>query len=263
VRIVVTVKDVPDISGARQLGADGRLVRDDGDSTLNELDENAVQAAVDLRAATGGEVVVLSIGPSQAVSAVRRALQLGADRGVLVSDETLAGLDAPATGVALAAAIAADGGADLVLCGMSATDGMTSVVPGALAAALGVPAVTLAAALEVTDGRVMVRRELADVTERVEVDLPAVVSVSDQVNEPAVPGFKAILGARKKPVERLDAAALAPGLAALGLAAADLTARTRVVDTHLRPPRTDQVLVDDDGTAGATLAAWLVDRHLV
>jgi electron transfer flavoprotein beta subunit len=264
VRIVVTVKNVPDVSVARALGADGRLVRDQGDDTLNELDENAVQAAVDVARACGGEVVAVSLGSAQAVSAVRHALQLGADRGVLVSDDALAGADALATATALAAAVVADGPVpDLVVCGASATDGLTGLVPDALAARLGVPAVTEVADLTVADGRVVARRDLAGVTEQVEVPLPAVVSVTDALNEPSVPGFKAIFAAKKKPVARVGADDLARGLATLGLDASALASRTRVVTAQPSPPRTDQVIVEDDGTAAQALAAWLVDRRLV
>lgn len=265
-RIVVTVKDVPDVSATRRLGADGRLVRERADSTLNELDENAVQAAVDVARALGGEVVAVSMGPEQSLGAVRHALQLGADRGVLVTADALAGADALATATALAAAVVADGGGtpDLVLCGMSATDGLTGLVPGALAAVLGVSAVTSVARLEVVGGALVAYREpTIGVTERIEVPTPAVVSVTDAVNEPSVPGFKAILGAKKRPVARFGPDDLARGLAALGLDAEALASRTRVVHAGPRPERTDQVIVSDDGTAAAALATWLVDRHLV
>lgn len=273
-RIVVTVKNVPDVSVARALGADGRLVRDRGDDTLNELDENAVQAAVDLARACGGEVVAVSVGPAQSLSTVRHALQLGADRGVLISDDVLAGADALVTATALAAAVAADGldhGGeplpDLVVCGMSTTDGMTGLVPGALAVRLGITAVTAVASLDLdgaADGRIVARREPSiGVTEQIDVPQPAVVSVTDTVNEPTVPGFRAMLAAKKKPVARFGPDDLARGLAVLGLDAAALVSRTRVVDARPRPARDDRVIVDDDGTAAEALAAWLVDRHLV
>lgn len=260
---MVTVKDVPDVQSDRGLGADRRLVRDGGDNSLNELDENAVQAAVDLAAQNSGEVVAISIGAAQALDAVRRALQLGANRGVLVSDDRLAGLDAIGTATALAAVIAAEGNVDLVLCGMASTDGLTATVPAAIAALLGIPALTLVEELSVDHGQVYGRRELEDLTEQISVPLPALVSVTDAVNEPEVPGFRAILGARKKPVARWDLDALAPGLSALGLDTAALGSRTRLVEAAPTPPRTDRVLVEDDGTAATTLATWLIDRHLV
>ncbi|MBU4215209.1 MAG: electron transfer flavoprotein subunit beta [Actinobacteria bacterium] len=262
-KIVVAVKHVPDVQSTRMLGADGRLRRDGGDGTLNELDENAVEAAVQIAAATSGEVVALSVGPADAHDAVRRALQLGASRGVVVSDERLVGLDALGTAAVLAAAVTVEGGVDLVLTGMASTDGLTSVVPTALAAYLRLPALALAAHVDVADGTVHVRRELDHAVEELSAPLPAVVSVTDAANEPSFPGFRAIMAARKKPVQELGLDEVVPGLTSLGLDPSMLGGRTRVLHAEPQQPRTDRVLVTDDGDAGVRLAAWLVDQRLV
>jgi electron transfer flavoprotein beta subunit len=264
VRIVVVVKHVPDIQAERALTPDGRMDRSQGDGTLNELDENAVEAALTLREQAGGEVVAVTVGPDEAVDAVRRALQMGADAAVHVLDDAIAGSDAFGTAAVLAAAVrrlGADGPVDLVVAGMAALDGLTSLVPAALAAELGVPALTLATSVELDDDArtVTVRRELDHADEVLAAPLPALLSVSDRANEPRYPNFAGIMAARAKPVTvwSLDDLGVAP--ATVGAAGA----RTRVLTAAPRPPRTEQVLVTDTGDAGVALAAWLVDHKLV
>jgi electron transfer flavoprotein beta subunit len=262
-RIVVCVKHVPDIQSERSLGPDGRVVRDGGDGTLNELDENAVEAALVLAAADkGSEVVALTVGPADAEDAARRALQMGADSAVHVLDDAIAGSDVFGTATVLAAAIRRLGAGrpvDLVVTGMAALDGLTSMLPVALATELDLPALTLAAELTVEGGTVRVRRELDSATEVLSAPLPALVSVTDQANEPRYPNFKGIMAARKKKVEVLALADLGVDPEAVGVAGA----RTQVVDAAARPAREDRVLLADDGTAGVRLAAYLVEQKLV
>jgi electron transfer flavoprotein beta subunit len=267
VRIVVCVKHVPDIQADRALGADGRLVRDGGDGTVNEVDENAVEAAVVLaeqvRDAGGeAEVVVVTVGPDDAQDAVRRGLQLGADAAVHVVDDAVAGSDVFGTVAVLAAAvrrIGADVPVDLVVTGMAGLDGLTSLVPAALAATLDLPQLTLAAEVTLADGEVTVRRDLDHATEVLAAPLPALVSVTDRANQPRYPNFQRIMAARKTPVQTLTLADLEVDPGAVGAAGA----RTEVLEAAPRPPRTDRVLVSDDGEAGTRLAAWLVERDLV
>lgn len=261
VRIVVCVKHVPDIQSERALGPDGRTVRDGGDGTLNELDENALEAALVLAESEGGEVVVLTVGPADAEDAVRKGLQMGADEAVHVLDDAIAGSDALGTARVLAAAVAHVGAAapvDLVVTGMAGLDGLTSIVPTALAALLDVPALTLGAEVTVQDGRVRVRRNLDHATEVLEAPLPALVSVTDQANEPRYPNFKGIMAARKKPVETLTLADLGLDAGQVGTAGA----RTEVVTAAPRPARENRVLINDTGDAGVRLAAYLVDNQL-
>jgi len=260
-KIVVCVKHVPDLLGDRGF-VDGRVDRSQGDSTLSELDEHAVEAALALVEAAGGEVTVLTVGPDDADEAVRRGLQMGAHHAVHVLDDAIAGSDVFGTALVLAAAIrkvADDGPVDLVITGMAALDGLMSVVPSLLAAHLDLPQATLAAELTVADGLVRVRRDLDHMIEVLEASLPAVVSVTDQANEPRYPSFPGIMAARKIPVTTWS-------LADLDVDAGDVGepgARTTVLEATPRPPRENRVLITDDGDAGTRLAAFLADNHLL
>ena len=262
VRIVVCVKHVPDIQSERALGPDGRVVRDGGDGTLNELDENALEAALALAERSGGTVTALTVGPDDAVDAVRRGLQMGAEDAVHVVDDAIAGSDVVGTARVLAAAIRhldAQEHVDLVVLGMAGLDGLTSLLPTALAELLDLPALPLAAELTVDGSTVRVRRNLDHASEVLEATLPALVSVTDQANEPRYPNFKGIMAARKKPVTTLTLADLEVDPARVGL----LGARTEVLEAAARPPRDNRVLVQDTGDAGVRLAAYLVDNQLV
>ncbi|NCT90668.1 electron transfer flavoprotein subunit beta/FixA family protein [Cellulomonas sp. APG4] len=261
-KIVVCVKHVPDVQGDRGFTDDGTVDRGQGDGTLNELDENAVEAAVQLVEQHGGEVTVLTMGPADAEDAVRRGLQMGAAHAVHVQDDALEGSDAFATASVLAAAvrrIAEDGAVDLVVTGMASLDGLMSVLPSLLAARLDLPQATLAAEVTVDGGVVRVRRELDHATEVLEAPLPALVSVTDQANQPRYPNFKAIMAARKTPVTTWSLADLGLDASEVGAAGA----RTRVLEATPRPPREDRVLITDEGDAGVRIAQYLVENRLV
>ncbi|MBO3724898.1 electron transfer flavoprotein subunit beta/FixA family protein [Actinomyces bowdenii] len=252
-KIVVCIKHVPDLQSERRL-EDGRLVRGEED-VLNELDENAVEAAVGLAEEHDGEVIALTMGPEDAEDGVRRALQMGAERGVVVTDEGLAGADVVTTARTLAAAIERIGEVDLVITGMASLDALTSMLPGALAAALGVPALTLAHEVAVEDSAsVSITRTVGTAREQLRAPLPALVSVTDQANEPRYPNFAAMRAAKKKPVEVWD-------LGELGIApqAREVLAVSR---TSQRPARQAGIIRTDAGQAGRELAAWLVDNSL-
>lgn len=261
-RIVVCVKHVPDLQADRRFTADGRVDRTGGDGTLNELDENAVEAALVLTEAHGGDVTVLTVGPADAEDAVRRGLQMGARHAVHVLDDAIAGSDAFGTALVLAAAIrrlGAEAPVDLVLTGMAALDGLMSVVPSLLAAHLDLPQATLAAEVAVSDGLVRVRRELDHTTEVLEATLPALVSVTDQANEPRYPNFAGIMAARKTPVTTWSLADVGVEPQDVG----DAGARTRVLEAAPRPVREDRVLIADTGDAGLQLAAYLAENRLL
>src|SRR5215218_8089709 len=176
--IVVCVKYVPDATGNRRFEADGTVDRVGVDGLLSELDEYAVEQALQVKervsGGADGEVVVLTVGPEKALDAVKKALQMGADKGVHVLDEAIAGSDALATSLVLAAALGRIEH-DLVVCGLSSTDGAMGVVPAMLAERLGVPGVTLAGAVEEIDAdRVRIRRDGDAASVLVEARLPAV-----------------------------------------------------------------------------------------
>ena len=272
-RIVVCIKHVPDVQSERRI-EDGRLVRGEED-VLNELDENAVEAAVALAEEADGEVIALTMGPEDAEDGVRRALQMGADSGVVVADDDLAGADVVTTARVLAAAIERIGEVDLVVTGMASLDSMTSMLPGAalsgktgavirnkalkrlpgaLAAALDLPAVTLANRLEVDGGAVTVTRTVGTVREVLSAPLPALVSVTDQANEPRYPNFAAMRAAKKKPIDFWDVSELGLQIAEPAVA---------VVDDEARPAREAGIIRTDAGEAGRELAAWLVENKLV
>lgn len=257
---MVCVKHVPDIQADRELGPDHRMVRDGGDGTINELDENALEAAAQIAEALDDvEVVVVTVGPDDAEDAARRGLQLGADAAVHVLDDGIAGSDVFATATVLAAAIRRIGDVDLVLTGMAGLDGLTSLLPAALADLLELPALTLAADLRVEQGEVIVRRDLDHATEVLAAPLPALVSVTDRANEPRYPNFQAIMAARKKPVETLTLADLGVDPVTVG----ESGSRTKVLDAAPRPPRTEQVVVTGGAEQGRQLAAWLIEQGLV
>lgn len=261
-RIVVTVKYVPDINTERGF-EDCRVVRSPAEGTLNELDENALEAALQLVEAAGeGEVVALTVAAPDGDVALRKAFQMGVTRGVRVSDDALAGSDYFGTAAALAAAVRKleeESPVDLVITGMAALDGLGSVVPVLLAAELGRPALHLAKKLAVSDGTVTIVREADDVTEELSAPLPAVVSVTDTANRPRFPNFKLIMAARTREIEAWSAADLGLDPATVGASGA----RTQTVTAAPRPPRPETQLVTDKGDGGVALAEFLLRNDLV
>lgn len=262
-KIVVLVKHVPDAQFDRHLTGPGNTV-DRDESILSELDEYALEAALQLSEARGGakagnEVIALSMGPAGAVNSVKKSLQIGASSGVHLSDDALAGSDAAATSLALAAAIRYLGPVDLVLTGMASTDGETSLVPAQLAERLGVPQVTFASALELNGTTLTARRDGDGRSDTVEASLPALVSVTDQINEPRYPNFKGILAAKKKKITTLALSDIGVDAGQVG-AAGSLTA---VVTAAARPPRTAGTIITDEGDAGIKLVDFLAAQKLL
>jgi electron transfer flavoprotein beta subunit len=248
-KIVVCVKYVPDATGDRRFEADHTVDRAAVDGLLSELDEYAVEQALQLKEKQGGdsEVTVLTVGPERAMDAVRKALQMGADKGIHVTDEAIAGSDALATSLVLAEAVKKVDGWDLVLCGMGSTDGAMGVVPAMLSERLGVPGVTFGSSIEVDGGTVRIRRDGDTATVTAEASLPAVASVTDQSGEARYPSFKGIMAAKKKPVETWSLADLGVDPAQVGLSAS----WTAVETVQERPPRTAGEIVTDEGGSGA------------
>jgi len=262
-RIVVTVKFVPDLQSTRSF-TDGTVTRTADDGTMNELDENAVEAALQLRESLPDgecEVYALTVGGADAVAAVRKALQLGVDHAIHVSDAAIAGSDVFGTATVLAAAvreIEKDGAIDLVITGMAALDGLTSMLPTALAAALDVAQLTLASHIEIADGNATIVRHLPDAHETVTAALPALVSVTDEANKARYPNFKLIMAARAKPVTTWSLSDIGVDPVTVGA----MAARTTVVDASPRPPRENRVVITDKGDGGKQLAAFLIERGL-
>ncbi|HIZ97559.1 MAG TPA: electron transfer flavoprotein subunit beta/FixA family protein [Candidatus Janibacter merdipullorum] len=257
--IVVCVKYVPDAQSERGFNEDTTTDRDGVDGLLSELDEYAVEQALQIAEAGEGEVTVLTIGPADAAEAVKKSLQMGADKGVHISDDAIAGSDAPATSLILAEAIKKIGAPDLVLTGMASTDGTMGVVPAMLAERLGLPQVTMASELTVDGGSATIRRDGDTASETVQASLPALVSVTDQINEPRYPSFKGIMAAKKKPVEEWSLSDLGVDAGQVGLA----NAWTAVESTTKRPPREQGTIVTDEGDGGTKLAEFLTTHKFV
>lgn len=265
-KIVVCVKHVPSEQSHRRL-ENGRIVRGEEDG-LNELDEYAIEAAVTLAEGLreGGadvEVVALTLGPAGSAPAVRRALQVGADRGIVVTDERAAGADVVATARVLAAAVRTIGDVDLVVTGLNSSDGWTAMLPSALGAALDAPVLDNATdlSLDPQAATVSAVRSVPQAVDRLTLGLPAVVAVSDQANTPRHPNMKAMLAAKKKPVETWDLEQA--GLPATDGHVADVTGaeqRVRVVASAEVPPRTPGTIIPDAGDGGRLLAQWLRDN---
>jgi electron transfer flavoprotein beta subunit len=257
-RIVVCVKYVPDAQQDRAFGADHTTDRTGVDGLLSELDEYAVEAALALNAGGEHTVVVLTMGPDAATDATRKALQMGADEAVHVLDAALHGCDAPATSLVLAAAIRRLE-PDLVLTGMASTDATMSVLPAMLAERLGWALATYASELSLDGTSLRIRRDGDVSSEFLEAAMPAVVSVTDQINEPRYPSFKGIMAAKKKPAQVWSLADLQIDPAEVGLAAA----WTAVQEVTPRPPRQAGQVVTDDGDGGAKLVEFLAAAKLV
>ncbi|MGP4001095.1 electron transfer flavoprotein subunit beta/FixA family protein [Streptomyces sp. 8N706] len=258
-RIVVCVKYVPDATGDRHFAEDLTTDREAVDGLLSELDEYAVEQALQIAdEADDAEITVLTVGPEDARDALRKALSMGADKAVHVEDDDLHGTDALGTSLVLTKAIEHIG-YDLVVCGMASTDGTMGVLPAILAERLGVPQVTLLSEVSVEDGKVTGRRDGDAASEQLEAALPAVVSVTDQSGEARYPSFKGIMAAKKKPVETLDLSDLDIETDAVGLEGA----WTKVDDAAQRPPRTAGTIVKDEGEGGKQLAEFLAGQKFI
>ena len=257
--IVVCVKQVPDTEVERSLvPGDNTVDRASVDGVINYLDEFAIEEGLKIAEAQGGEVTILSVGPAKAAESIRKALSMGADKAVHVTDDALAGSDALETSLAIAAALKVVG-FDLVVFGSESTDARTGVVPAMVAERLGVPQLTLAGKVDVAGSEVTIRRVADDGYEVVTGSLPAVVSVVEKINEPRYPTFKGIMAAKKKPVQTLSLADLSLDAGSVGLA----NAASWVEDFAKRPPRAAGVVVKDEGDGGSKAAAFLADRKFI
>jgi electron transfer flavoprotein beta subunit len=252
-KIAVCVKAVPDASAGRRIDpATNRLDRS-GELAVSEFDTYAVEEALKLRDASGeGEVVVVSMGPEKAMDALRKALAMGADRAVLVTDSALEGADLLGTARALAGALEREG-ADLVLFGQQSADGGGACLWAAVAEKLRRPVLSQASELTVEGGALTGKRQTEFGYDTIRAPLPAVVAVSDAINTPRYPSLKGIMGAKKKPQETLAAADVG--------AAGD--AGTTVVALSPPPPRGEARKLEDDGSAAERIVEFLAEKRLV
>jgi electron transfer flavoprotein beta subunit len=255
VNVIALVKYVPSPQGTPQLGPDHRLVRTGGDGALDPGDEFGLEAALQLAQSTGGEVTVISMGPEVAATAIQRALAMGADRGVLITDETLAGADALVTARVLAAAI---GRApfDLVIAGVESTDGYTGTVPATIAGLLGVPSATFARAIDAQDDAIRIERQTESGYDVVVCPLPAVVTVTAGATEPRYPTLKGIMSAKSKPVDLVS-------VADLGLAPEDLRSTQSVAQVTDAPAEAGGEVIQAADDAVARIADLLAEAKVI
>src|SRR5581483_1906779 len=255
-KIAVCAKVVPE--SQRRIDPGTKRLDRSGELALNPFDVNAVEEGLrikDAGTAAETEVVVVSLGPERALDALRKALAMGADRVLLVSDEAAAGSDLVATSHALAAALERES-PELVLFGQQAGDADGAVLWAAVAERLRLPLVSQAAELSVGDGKVVVKRQTEFGYDRIEAPLPAVVAVSDAINEPRYPSLKGIMGAKKKQQDVLS-------LAELDVEAGESASKTEVGGLSDPPPRGDSVRIEDDGTAADKIVAFLAEKKLL
>ena len=235
-QIVVCVKQIPDPANPSRFDPDTFRLSRSEDQILDDTDRYGVEMGLRLAEATGGTVTLISMGPTGRAQGIRQALAMGADRAVIVDDETLEGADALTTARILAAA-AGHTGFDLVICGTESTDGYSGVVPQMLAELLGVAALTYATGVEVADGQVTIHRQTSAGYDVVVANLPALVSVTAGVVEPRYPTFRGIMGAKKKPTETFSAADLN----------VPISVGQQVVSISPAPERKAGVIAEDEG----------------
>ena len=255
-KIAVCAKYVPEATAARRIDPQTKRLDRSGEGVLNPFDVNAVEEALKLRdAGADAEVVIVSLGPERALEAMRRALAMGADRLVLVADEAAVGSDLVATSRILAAALERES-PDLVLFGQQANDADGAVLWAAVADRLQRPLISQVAELTLEDGKVRGKRQTEYGYDVIEAPLPAVIAVSDAINEPRYPSLKGIMGAKKKPQETLSLIDLGVSAEEAG-EAGSLTTVEALSDP---PERGDTVKLEDDGTAAEKILEFLQER---
>jgi len=258
VKIAVCVKQVPDATVHKRLDpATNRLDRS-GEGALNPTDVNAVEEALRLKESAGGEVVLVSLGPEKAMDSLRKGLAMGADRAVLVSDAAAAGSDLVGTSRVLAAALAREA-PDLVLFGQQSSDADGAVLWAAVSDRLRRPMVSQVAELTVEGGTLTGKRQTEFGYDVISAPLPAVVAVSDAINEPRYPSLKGIMGAKSKPQDVVAVGDLGVDSAEVGEAGS----RTTVRSVAPPPGKSDQVRIDDDGSAAEKIVEYLAARRLI
>ncbi|HET7417769.1 MAG TPA: electron transfer flavoprotein subunit beta/FixA family protein [Solirubrobacterales bacterium] len=262
-KICVLVKEVPDAAVQKRIDPNSMRLDRSGEKNLNPFDTHALEAAMQIK--EGGaipveEVVAVTMGPSSAVRALHKAVALGADRSVHLSDDALAGSDVCATGYALAKVLESES-PDLVLLGQQSDDGECYTIGAVVADHLKRPSLTQVIQIDVSDGKLRCERQAEYGYDTVEVELPAVISVGDAINEPRYPSLKAIMGAKKKP---LDSKATGD----VGIEAAQVGqdgSKTQVLGLNPPPAKEAGEIIEDEDTNETVerIVAWLDERKLI
>jgi electron transfer flavoprotein beta subunit len=258
-KIAVCVKQVPDAAAPKRLDPETKRLDRSVEGAINPFDVHAVEEALRIKeGGEGGEVVLVSMGPAKAGESLRKALAMGADRVVLVTDEAAEGSDLLGTAKALAAVLAREE-PDLVLFGQQSSDSDGAVLWAAVAEKLRRPVISQVAELTLSDGKARGKRQTEFGYDVIEAPLPAVVAVSDAINDPRYPSLKGIMGAKSKPQETLTSSDL--GLSADELGEAGK--RTEVYAVGDPPPRGDSVKIEDDGSGAEKIVEYLAERKLI
>jgi electron transfer flavoprotein beta subunit len=252
-KIAVCVKAVPDAAAGRRIDPSTKRIDRSVELAISDFDTYAVEEALKLKESTGdGEVVVISMGPERAMDPLRKALAMGADRAVLVTDPALEGADLLGTAKALAGALEKED-ADLVLFGQQSADGGGACLWSAVAERLRRPVVSQVSELTVDGGALTGKRQTEFGYDTIRAPLPAVVAVSDAINTPRYPSLKGIMGAKKKPQDTLSA----------GDVGGAEDAATTVLALSPPPARGEARKIEDDGSAAEKIVEFLAEKRLV
>jgi electron transfer flavoprotein beta subunit len=256
--IVVLMKQVPDTEGDRKLASDNTVDRAAVDPVINYIDEFAIEEGLLLKEAHGGEVTILTVGPERATESIRKALSMGADKALHISDEAIHGSDAVATAKILAKALGSVEW-DVAIAGSEATDARGAVVPALLAEVLGAPQLTQARKVTVDGSTVTIERVTDTGYEKVEAQTPAVISVVEKINDPRYPSFKGIMAAKSKPIDVKSLSDIGVDAGEVGLS----NAWTQVASFENAPPREAGQVVKDEGDGGSKIADFLASKKLI
>ncbi len=262
-KICVLVKEVPDAAVEKRINSStGRMDRS-GEKNLNPYDTHAIEAAMQVR--EGGvapveEIVAVTMGPESAVRALHKAVSLGADRSVHLSDPAVAGSDVAATGYALAQTLDREK-PDLVLLGQQSDDGECYTIGAVVAEHLGMPSLTQVIKMDVAADSLRCERQAEYGYDTVQITLPAVISVGDAINEPRYPSLKAIMGAKKKPLDTVTAADVDVDTSKVG---GDNSA-AQWVAAKAPPAKAAGEIIEDEDTAETVekIVSWLDERKLI
>ena len=257
--IVVLIKQVPDSGSERKLNDSDFTLDREIDPVIDESNEKAVEAALQIKEANGGEVTVLTAGPAKATETIRKALSMGADKAIHIQDDALHGSDAVQTAYVLARALGTVDGVELVIAGNQATDGGVGAVPAMIAEYLELPHLTSLRTLTVDGESLKGERETDEGIFTVEGSLPAIVSVNEKINEPRFPSFKGIMAAKKKEINVVSLAEIEVEAGEVGLA----NAATTVTSVTPKPAKQAGERITDEGDGGIKVAEFLVAQKIV
>jgi electron transfer flavoprotein beta subunit len=262
-KICVLVKEVPDAAVEKRMDPSTMRLDRSGEKNLNPFDTHAIEAAMQIKeggAVQVDEIVAVTMGPESAVRALHKAVSLGADRSVQLTDDTLAGSDVCASGYALAQVLKKEG-PDLVLLGQQSDDGECYTMGAVIADHLQMPSLTQVIKIDTTEGTLRCERQAEYGYDTVEVELPAVISVGDAINEPRYPSLKAIMGAKKKPLDKLSAGDAQIEASRVG----EDGSRTKVLGLNPPPQKEKGTIIEDEDTneTVARVITWLEERKLI